>query len=57
MSLMDGTVFEIVKELEEIQQLNEKSLHSKRLKVDLIMIIVFLCWEYCMYSDPCHSVV
>ena len=46
MSLLDGTVFEIVKELEEIQQLNETSLHNKRLKVGLIMIIMNLCLEY-----------
>lgn len=31
-SLLDGAVFEIVKELEEIQQLNERSLLSKRMK-------------------------
>lgn len=32
-ALLDGTVFEIVRELEEIQQLNERSLLSKRMKV------------------------
>ena len=32
-SLLDGTVFEIVKELEDIQQLNERSLLNKRMKV------------------------
>lgn len=32
-ALLDGTVFEIVKELEEIQQLNERSLLSRRMKV------------------------
>lgn len=33
MSLLDGTVFEIVKELEDIQQLSERSLLNKRMKV------------------------
>ena len=32
-ALMDGTVFEIAKELEEIQQLNERSLLGKRMKI------------------------
>ena len=32
-ALMDGTVFEITKELEEIQQLNERSLLGKRMKI------------------------
>ena len=31
--LVDGTVFEIVKELEEIQQLNERALLNRRMKV------------------------
>ena len=31
--LVDGTVFDIVRELEEIQQLNERSLLNKRVKV------------------------
>ena len=33
MSLLDGTVFEIVKELEDIQQLSERALLNKRMKV------------------------
>ena len=33
LSLQDGTVFDIVKELEEIQQLNERSLLNRRMKV------------------------
>lgn len=33
LSLLDGTVFEIVKELEDIQQLNERSFLNKRMKV------------------------
>ncbi len=32
---MDGAVFEIIKELEEIQQLNERSLLNKRIKVSV----------------------
>jgi hypothetical protein len=32
-SLQDGAVFDIVRELEEIQQLNERSLLTKRMKV------------------------
>ena len=40
MSLLDGTVFEIVKELDEIQQLNERSLLNKRMKV-LVNIYTF----------------
>ncbi|XP_077986238.1 protein DGCR6-like [Glandiceps talaboti] len=32
-SLLDGTVFDIVRNLEEIQQMTEKSLHEKRMKV------------------------
>lgn len=32
-SLVDGTVFDIVRELEEIQQLNERSLLNRRMKV------------------------
>lgn len=32
MSLLDGTVFEIVKELADIQQLNERALLNKRMK-------------------------
>ena len=32
-SLLDGTVFEIVKELEDIQQLTERSLLNKRMRV------------------------
>ena len=32
-ALVDGTVFDIVRELEEIQQLNERSLLSRRMKV------------------------
>lgn len=32
-ALLDGTVFEIVGELEEIQQLNERSLLSRRMRV------------------------
>ena len=31
-SLLDGTVFEITKELEEIQQLNERSLLNRRMR-------------------------
>lgn len=33
MSLLDGTVFEIVKELEDIQQLSERALLNKRMKL------------------------
>lgn len=33
LSLLDGTVFEIVRELEDIQQLKERSLLNKRMKV------------------------
>lgn len=32
-SLLDGTVFDIVRELEDIQQLSERSLLNKRMKV------------------------
>ena len=32
-ALIDGTVFDIVRELEEIQQLNERSLLNRRMKV------------------------
>ena len=43
MSLMDGTVFEIVKELEEIQQLNERSLFNKRVKVRVFSLFEWVC--------------
>lgn len=32
-SLLDGTVFEIVKGLEDIQQLTERNLLNRRMKV------------------------
>lgn len=33
LSLMDGTVFEIVRGLEDIQQLTERNLLNKRMKL------------------------
>ena len=39
---MDGAVFEIIKELEEIQQLNERSLLNKRIKVECGCYVVLL---------------
>lgn len=38
--LVDGTVFDIVRELEEIQQLNERSLLNKRVKVAVTLVHV-----------------
>ena len=41
-SLEDGSIFEIVKELEEIQQLNERSLLNQRIKVSHFVGVVLL---------------
>jgi len=53
--LLDGTVFEIVKGLEDIQQLSERNLLNKRMKIvnsqkGSSVIVVSFCGEIIVYS-------